>query len=162
MSRGRPPVRGLDIALPIARARGDWVMQFVQDEECPADFLILSGGRNIFVGLRRAIPFRQTPAELEAEFRDLLRQLRGIPGCREFWIYSKKGSLRCFRVDDAGLVEIGRDGFPLPIPNGDLTVKTGTRGKAASPTKISPTSDSPSERSLVLGMVEKKPAGGFV
>ena len=91
------------------------VMQFVQNEECPADFLIIGGGRDIFVRLKRAVPFLSTTADLEAEFRELIRQLRCIPGDREFWIYSKKGSVRFFRVDDAGLAEHGRDGLPLTL-----------------------------------------------
>jgi hypothetical protein len=66
------------------------VMQFIRNEECPADFLITGGGKDIFVRLRRAVPFLQTIGDLEAEFRELIRQLRCIPGYREFWIYSKK------------------------------------------------------------------------
>ena len=157
MSRGRPSARGLDIALPIARARG-MVMQFIQNEECPADFLIIGGGRDIFVRLRRAIPFLQTKADLEAEFRELIRQLRCIPGHREFWIYSKKGSVRFFRVDDASLVEIGRDGLPLPL-NGkeDSGVKAVAGGAVISPEGISPTPASPTEKKPFLGMVEKEP-----
>jgi hypothetical protein len=138
-------------------------MQFVQDDECPADFVIIIGGKDIFIRLRRAVPFRRSVAELEAEFRDLIRLLRSIPGRREFWIYSKKGSLRFFRVDDAGLVEIGRDGLPLPLhENSDPTGKTGTGGTTSPPPAISPAPTSPSEKHLVLETVKKKPAEGSV
>ena len=108
--------------LPIARARGQ-VMQFVRDGEYPADFVISGDGKVIFVAIRRANPFRRNPAELEAEFRGLIRQISRFPGIgpvvREFWEYSKKGSLRYFRVEEAGLVEIGRDGLPLPCTGKD-------------------------------------------
>ena len=159
MSRGRPPARGLEIALPIARARG-LVMQFVQNEECPADFLIIGGGRDIFVRLKRAVPFLSTTADLEAEFRELIRHLRCIPGYREFWIYSKKGSVRFFRVDDAALVEHGRDGLPLTL-NGKE--EPGITGRSVTrQTEISPTPTSPTERTSVLGIGEKEPVQGSV
>ncbi|MDD1693565.1 MAG: hypothetical protein LUQ71_02455 [Methanoregula sp.] len=94
-------------------------MQFVQDGECSAEFVISGEGKVIFVRIRRAVPFLSTPVELEAEFHGLINHLRRIPGsgpvAREFWIYSKKDSLRFFRVEDTGLVEIGRDGLPLPL-----------------------------------------------
>ena len=32
---------------------------------------------------------------------------------REFWVYSKYGSLRFFRVEDSDFLEIGRDDLPL-------------------------------------------------
>jgi hypothetical protein len=34
---------------------------------------------------------------------------------REFWVYSKAGTLRFFRVEDSWLLEIGRDGQPLAV-----------------------------------------------
>jgi len=37
---------------------------------------------------------------------------------REFWPYSKYGTLRFFRVEDSWLLEIGRDGRPLGVPDG--------------------------------------------
>ena len=163
MSRGRPPAHGLEIALPVARERGQLVMQFVQVEECPADFMFICGQNNYFIRLRRAVPFRRTPEQLEAEFRDLMRQLRCIPGCREFWIYSKKGSLRFFRVEDNGLVEIGRDGRPLPPEaKGVPRMKAVTGGMATPPEGITPITPAPKEKNPVLGMVEKKPAKGSV
>lgn len=116
MTRGRPPSGGLREALPIARARGR-VMEIVQNGETPADFMIAVDGKIIFIRLRRAEPFRRTPEELEAENSEALALLRSIPGSadilREFWAYSKFGTLRFFRVENTWLLEIGRDGLPL-------------------------------------------------
>jgi hypothetical protein len=116
MTRGRPPSRGMDAALPIAKARGR-VLEFVQNGETPAEFEIVGDGKIIFVRIRRADPFRRTPEELDAENRELLAQIRSIPANvnihREFWAYSKYGTLRFFRVEDTWLLEIGHDGLPL-------------------------------------------------
>ncbi len=116
MTRGRPPSSGLRDALPIARARGR-VMEIVQNGETPAYFVISVDGKIIFVGIRRIDPFRCTPEEINTENRELLARLRSIPGTadilREFWAYSKFGTLRFFRVEDTWLLEIGRDGLPL-------------------------------------------------
>ena len=132
MTRGRRPSRGLREALPIARARGR-VLEIVQNGETPADFVIIVDGKIIFVRIRRADPFRRTPEDLNAEYHESLVMLRSITGSadilREFWVYSKFGTLRFFRVEDTWLLEIGRDGLPLaardakPVPE-----KSGTEG----------------------------------
>jgi hypothetical protein len=152
-------------ALPIARARGQ-VMQFVQDGECLAEFVISGNGKVIFVRIRRAVPFLCTPAEFEAEFRELILQLRRIPGygpvVLEFWVYSKKGSWRFFRVEDAGLVEIGRDGLPLPLKGKVDPMVKGMAGGKTIPAGISSDPPSPTEKTPVFGMVENKPSQGSV
>ena len=92
-------------------------MEIVQNGDTPAEIVISAGGKIIFVRIRRADPFRRTPEELDAENREALAQLRSIPGSadilREFWAYSKCGTLRFFRVEYSWLLEIGRDGLPL-------------------------------------------------
>lgn len=116
MSRGRPPKNGIRDALPVARARGR-VMEIKQNGETPAMIVIIADGKVHFIYIRRADPFRVTPAEMEAENRDALALVRSLPGSadivREFWPYSKYGTLRFFRVEDSWLLEIGRDGKPL-------------------------------------------------
>lgn len=119
MSRGRPPSTGIDAALPIARARGR-VMEIVQNGDTPAMFVIVADGKVFFIYIRRADPFRVTPAEMEAENHVVLAMIRSLPGSadiiREFWPYSRSGTLRFFRVEDSWLLEIGRDGQPLAVP----------------------------------------------
>jgi hypothetical protein len=121
MSRGRPPSNGIREALPIARARGR-VLEIVQNGDTPAMFVIVADGKVFFVYIQRADPFRVTPAEMETENREVLAMIRSLPVSadiiREFWPYSKAGTLRFFRVEDSWLLEIGRDGQPLAVPEG--------------------------------------------
>ena len=118
MSRGRPPLGGIREALPIARARGR-VLEIVQNGDTLAMFVIVADGKVFFVYIRRADPFRVTPVEMEMENRDVLTMIRSLPGSadiiREFWPYSRAGTLRFFRVEDSWLLEIGRDGQPLAM-----------------------------------------------
>ena len=129
MSRGRPPSKGMDIALPVAKARGR-VIELVQNGDTLADFEIIIGGVVIFVSLCRADPFRCTPADIEAGSRVRIARLRSVPASahiiRELWIYSKYGSLRLFRVEDTWLLEIGPDGMPLGA--GAANAVTGVTG----------------------------------
>jgi hypothetical protein len=116
MSRGRPPSNGIREALPLARARGR-VLEIVQNGGTPAMFVIVADKKVFFVYIRRIDPFHQSPGEIEAENHAVLTGIRSLPGsadiCREFWGYSRAGTLRFFRVEDACLREIGRDGKPL-------------------------------------------------
>jgi hypothetical protein len=61
-----------------------------------------------------------TTVEMEIENRDVLAMIRSLPGSadiiREFWPYSKAGTLRFFRVEGTWLLEIGRNGQPLALP----------------------------------------------
>jgi len=116
MSRGRPPQKGIDLALPVAKGRGR-VMEIVQNGDTPATIIIVADNRVHFITILRADPFRVTPAEMEAENTGVLAQVRTLPGSvdivRELWPYSRSGTLRFFRVEDSWLLEIGRDGKPL-------------------------------------------------
>ena len=116
VSRGRPPSNGIDAALPIARARGR-VLEIVQNGDTPAMFVVIADGKVYFIYIKRADPFRVTPADMEVENRGTLAIIRSLPHSadivREFWPYSKYGSLRFFRVEESWLLEIGRDGKPL-------------------------------------------------
>jgi hypothetical protein len=126
MSRGRPPLKGIDKALPIARARGR-VMEIVQNGDTPAMFVIVLDRKVCFISIRRADPFRVTPAEMEAENREVLAMIRSLPASAdiiwEFWAYSRAGTLRFFRVEDSWLLEIGRDGLPLAEKEGKPRVE---------------------------------------
>jgi len=93
------------------------VLEIVQNGDTPAMFVVVADGKVYFIYIKRADPFRVTPAEMEAENRDVLAMVRSLPHSadiiREFWPYSKYGSLRFFRVEDDWLLEIGSDGKPL-------------------------------------------------
>jgi hypothetical protein len=130
MSRGRPPSNGIREALPIARARGR-VMEIVQNGDTPAMFVIVRDKKICFIYIRRADPFRVTPAEMEAENSEVLAMIRTLPAStdilREFWPYSRAGTLRFFRVEDSWLQEIGRDGQPLAEKEGNVRVEKAGR-----------------------------------
>ena len=112
-------MNGIGLALPVAQARGR-LMEIVQNGDTPAMFVIVADNRIILVRIRRADPFRMSPADLETENRTVLAAIRSLPGSadiiREIWFYSRCGSLRFFRVEDTWLLEIGRDGKPLAEP----------------------------------------------
>lgn len=95
-------------------------MEIVRNGDTPAMIVIATDAKVIFVYIRRADPFRLTPAEMEIENHEILTGIRSLPTStdilREFWPYSKAGTLRFFRVEDPGLREIGRDGRPLAVP----------------------------------------------
>jgi hypothetical protein len=75
-----------------------------------AEFLITGNGWFVMVRVRLARKICASIAEIEAEFSDtiagLRRVSRGGPVSCELWLYSRYGTLRHFRVEDAGLTEI--------------------------------------------------------
>ena len=116
MSRGIPSQKALDAALPVAQARGE-VMFFRQDPGTPCNFLINYAGGGVVVRIRRARRLHCTMPEIvtqNSESLDLLRSAVLSPGItREFWLWSPYGTMRFFRVEDAGLIELDRKGEPL-------------------------------------------------
>ena len=116
MSRGIPSQKALDAALPIAQARGE-VMFFRQDPGTPCNFLITYTGGGTVVRIRRARRLHCSVPEIvtqNIEPLNLLRSVTLFPGItREFWLWSPHGTMRFFRVDDGGLIELDRQGEPL-------------------------------------------------
>jgi hypothetical protein len=119
MTRGRRPRKGLDEALPDALARGQ-VMSVLQTVESVCDFSIIDKYTVVLVRVRRARQIHAPVEALEREFHEPILRLRSFPGpvplIRELWIYSRYGTWRFFRIEDTGLVEIGKDGTPLKNP----------------------------------------------
>ena len=119
MSRGIPSQKALDAALPVAQARGE-VMFFRQDPGTPCNFLINYAGGGAVVSIRRARRLHCTIPEIIAQNIEPLDRLRSAtfsPGItREFWLWSPYGTMRFFRVEDAGLTELDRHGEPLKPP----------------------------------------------
>jgi len=127
MSRGIPSKKALDAALPVAQARGE-VMFFRQDPGTPCNFLINYAGGGAVVRIRRARRLHCTIPEIvvqNIEPLDLLRSATISPGItREFWLWSPYGTMRFFRVEDAGLIELDRKGEPLkPLVPGSAVGK---------------------------------------
>lgn len=114
MRRGPPPTKGFGIALPIALMRGR-VMLFQQVPEHVCDFTITGNGIFALVRLMSATRLHAAIAEITRHYSDTVAGLSTIPFggpvSRELWLYSRYGTLRYFRVAEAGLVEIDSNGF---------------------------------------------------
>jgi hypothetical protein len=119
MTRGRPVTKALDDALPVARARGN-VMRFCPETESACDMMIRTSVHLVFIRIKRVCKIRCTKEEIGAEVQEWLLLLRSFPVSEsilcELWVYTKQNSWRYFRVGSNGLVEIGRDGNPIRLP----------------------------------------------
>jgi len=119
MTRGRPVTKALDDALPVARARGD-VMKFCPETESACDLMIRTSVHLVFIRIKRVCKIRCTKEEIGAELQEWVIVLRSFPVSEsilcELWVYTKQNSWRYFRVGSNGLVEIGRDGNPIRLP----------------------------------------------
>lgn len=116
MKRGPLMPRGIELAVPVALRRGQ-VGVFIRSLVTTAEILITGNGRFVLVGVRYARKFCACIAEIEAEFAEVITMLRLVPrtgpvSC-ELWLYSRYDTLRHFRIDDAGLVELDAYGIPL-------------------------------------------------
>jgi hypothetical protein len=135
MTRGRPVTKALDDALPVARARGD-VMKFCPETESACDMMIRTSVHLVFIRIKRVCKIRCTKEEIGAELQEWLILLRSFPVSEsilcELWVYTKQGSWRYFRVGSNGLVEIGRDGnlILLPEKGPAITGREATAGGA--------------------------------
>jgi hypothetical protein len=113
----RHPVKALEKADPIARQRGD-VQYYERGAGMNADFTITTPEIFAPVKIKRMRYLRCTISWLEREAADEIAGLRLFPSSREIsrelWYCSSAYAFRFFRVCDAGLVELGRDGQPLP------------------------------------------------
>lgn len=119
MKRGPPPIRGFDLAIPVALMRGS-VMLFRKSPWYACDFTINGNGIFSVVRLRMARRIRATIDEIAHIFSDAIADLAAIPSggplSRELWLYSRHRTLRFFRLGDAGLVEI--DCYGMAFVNG--------------------------------------------
>ena len=117
MTRGRRPMEAVKEAVLIAGKRG--IVQ--QYGFCPGmicNFSIIIAGMLVQVRIKRFRRLQCTIPWLEREAADEIAGLRIIVSShdisRELWICSPTGAYRFFRVLDTSLVELGRDGLPLP------------------------------------------------
>lgn len=119
MTKGRPVTTGISDAVVIAHKRG-CVMRIMHGLESISDLVIRTAAYVAFVKTRRTDKITATIQEIEHAYHSLIAELRLFPQSaqilRELWIYSKHGTYRFFRIHEAGLVEVGRDGMPVPPP----------------------------------------------
>ena len=120
MTKGRKPVRALEKAEPIAANRGT-IQHYVRGPGTICNFEILSPGIISKVALRCVRRLGCTISEIERECAGRISELRIIASSkeisRELWLCSPRYAYRFFRVLDKSIVELGRDG--QPVPSGD-------------------------------------------
>jgi len=123
MSRGPPSHRARADAIPIARHRGT-IQVAAHGQENLFDFTIVSSLPVAFVRVSYCARIHAPVAEIFHDFPETLIRLGRIALhdaiSRELWLRSRHGSWRFFRLMENYLVELGRDGLPLPgeIPAG--------------------------------------------
>lgn len=137
MKRRTEPVKGFDVAIPVALRRGR-VMHFRSSPAYVSEFLFYGNGLLVLVSLRLARRlFHATPARISEEYTDAIAGLCtvpcGGPVSRELWLYSRYGALRFFRVgEDGSLEEIDRDGVPF-VDGKPVVASPPAPGDAGSP-----------------------------
>jgi len=138
MSRGPPPTRGFDVAIPVALMRGR-VMRFQPSQDHICDFTIAGNGILAMVRLMMATRLHAPIAEITWVYSEAVNGLCAIPFggpvSRELWLYSRYGMLRFFRLAETGLIEI--DGYGFPFVNGMPVIIL------SSPPVTNPSSSSP-------------------
>ena len=118
MSRGPRPHRALAEAMPIAQLRGVVQMSGLGPERI-FDISIVSKLPITFARVMFAPHILAAIAEIADDFKDEITQLRIIARdaaiTAELWLRSKHGTWRFFLVTATGLVELDREGKPLPV-----------------------------------------------
>ena len=119
MTRGRPPQKALDEALPIARARGDLV-EFVNEPPFACDFMFVARERFCIVRIKRTRHLWCSAEDMERQCAEGIAAFRHIRSplylSREIWFWSTYGVFRFFRIEDTGLAELDIDGNVLAAP----------------------------------------------
>lgn len=115
MGRGPKPCRALKAAIPIAKQRG-MIQVAGNGPENLYDFAIVSTVPVAFIRVKYAARILASPAEIAAEFREVILALQAIPYdsaiSHELWLCSKHGTVRFFRILTDRLIELGQDGQP--------------------------------------------------
>jgi hypothetical protein len=129
MTRGPAPLTGIDIALPVAWARG-FVTLCIRGRGCVCHFVIHAEGYTAVVVIQRCRRLHGSLSEMASQCREAIDQVRLVPPglCRslELWAYNRHGVIRLFRIAGTGLVELKRDGEPM---NGDGNPPAGAHGE---------------------------------
>jgi len=140
MKGGTYMPKGFAIALPVATKRGH-VMIFIPSLFNLGDFLIVGGGAFVIVRIRFAEKLYLDIHDIEKEFGTTIAGLRSVPrpgpvSC-ELWLYSRYGSLRYFRIGDAGIDEVDCNGR-VPTDSTDRHRKSGNPEITAADEKTLP------------------------
>jgi hypothetical protein len=145
-------------AVLIAKKRGE-TRQFMYEPGMICNFVIYCPGIVAHVRIKRVTRVHCDHAWIEQEAADALMTLRAIASgsgiSRELWVFLPRGAFRFFRVEDAGLVELDRDGEgmpekanPVPLAQPAIAGQTSIPPDQVTPPKISVGVD-PSEKGKV-------------
>lgn len=116
MKRGPHPKKAIAIAIPFALARGFLIFcRRAHGNIC--DFMILTPGRTTLVSMARIKSLYGSLADMTAELSGTAGGLRIVPPdptrVVEIWACNYYNSIRFFRVEQAGLVELDQYGKPF-------------------------------------------------
>jgi hypothetical protein len=116
MNRGPLPQKGIDIAMPVAMARG-FVILCKRYHGYVCDFVIAEHGRTTIVRLFRTKRLYDTVTGMAGQFRTGIAGLSRVPPdpgrSLEIWACDYYGNLRFFRLRGTELIEIRQDGTLL-------------------------------------------------
>jgi len=125
--RGPIPRKAFDVALPVAQARG-FVTCCSRGRGSVCDFVILAAEYTAVVLVLPSRRLHGTLTEMEGQAGEAVARLRLVPAghcrTRELWVCSQYGGIRFFRILDRGLIELDRNGNPIP----GVTGTTGDTG----------------------------------
>jgi len=133
MTKGPVPKKAIDVAMPIAWARG-FVILCERHRGSIASFIIAGPGWTAIVYLGRTKRLNELPGNINVQFSYGLAGLRRVPpapgrSC-EIWACDYYGNLRFFRLTVNGVIEIDVQGrvagqgpgigeIPLPPSDGE-------------------------------------------
>jgi hypothetical protein len=117
MRKGRPPLLTLRAAEELALKRGTVIM--VPGKRSDAfDLIICEENRVIFVRVRRTLTRFACPREILHQYRYDIARCHRLPltkvTAREFWLMLPDGMWQFFQVGQGGIIEIERNGRPIP------------------------------------------------
>jgi hypothetical protein len=156
MTRGRRPERTLKRAQEIAEKRGT-VQLYQQGPGLICNFTIIIPGCMAQVRFKRVRHLRCSLQWLEREAAEELAGLRLIASSgeisRELWICAPNSGFRFFRICDTALVELDRDGQPLPAKSPVPVPKSARAGAKKVPSTAGQPGHDPGTCTAVLHQV---------
>jgi hypothetical protein len=124
MSLGKRSDKAFEAALPVAMLRGE-VMFFEKRPGSCFDFLVSGPGGTSAICVERALCIHGTAAGIAATYAGTIARMNAsplMPGfLRELWLWSPWGTMRYFRVESAGIIELNLIGaVRSPLVKGAL------------------------------------------
>jgi hypothetical protein len=113
MTKGPVPKKAIEVAMPIARARG-FVILCQRHRGSFASFIIAGPGWTTIVYVGRTRRLNELSGNIDAQFRYGMAGLHRVPSAPgrscELWACDYYGNLRFFRLTGDGVIEIDMQG----------------------------------------------------